>query len=78
MLPTVVTMMSANPNRMSCAKNPLNPEVTIDGITTLSTSSVQFNGGGGAIEVGTISLTNTKNQTSTIEIKPSGYVQITD
>jgi Tfp pilus assembly protein FimT len=54
------------------------PEVTIQSISDFSTSSVEFNSTGAALETGSVTLTNTKNQTSIIEVKPSGYVQVSD
>ncbi len=54
----------------------LNPEISIDGINGFTANTVRFNAIGGAIETGNIVLINTKNSSSTIEIKPSGYVQI--
>src|SRR3989344_9074096 len=54
----------------------LDSEVTIATTTGLTSSAAQFNPTGAAIETGFIYLINTKNQTSTIEIKPSGYVQV--
>lgn len=53
-------------------------EVRISEIDNLTSDIVKFNPTGAAAEVGYIYLANTKNQTSTIEIKPSGYVQVTD
>ena len=56
----------------------LHSGIDFNQITALSTSTVQFNSAGGAIETGTIELINSLNQISTLEIKPSGYVQVTD
>lgn len=56
----------------------LDPEVTIQQINDLTDDTVQFNAGGGALEAGEVFLTNTKNATSSIQIKPSGYIQIID
>ena len=56
----------------------LNQAVNFSQITGLSTSTVQFTGAGAALETGTIELSNGLNQISTLEIKPSGYVQVTD
>lgn len=53
-------------------------EVSIDAITGVTDDTVQFNPTGAALETGTIYLANTKNEISTIEIKPSGYVQISE
>lgn len=56
----------------------LDNEVIIKQLTGFTNDTVQYNPTGAVLETGTIALTNTKNQTSTIEIKPSGYVQITE
>ena len=54
----------------------LDSAVTIGEINSLTNDTIQFNPTGAAVETGDVVLINTKNQTSTIEIKPSGYVQI--
>lgn len=54
----------------------IKPPITILSITGLSTSTATFNSTGAAIESGFITLINPNNRTSTIEIKPSGYVKI--
>lgn len=54
------------------------PEVNIATTTGFTTSSIQFNGAGGVLEAGSVILINTKNASSTVEIKPSGYVQVSD
>lgn len=41
-----------------------------------TTSTFSFNATGAVLEYGQIVLINTKNSTVTIEIKPSGYVQL--
>ncbi|NUM25171.1 MAG: type II transport protein [Candidatus Buchananbacteria bacterium] len=51
-------------------------EVTINQINNLTANTVTFNPTGGAAQTGNIVLINTKNETSTVEIKPSGYVEI--
>ena len=56
----------------------LDSEITINEITGFTDNTVQFNATGGTLEIGNIILTNTKNATSTLEIKPSGYVEIID
>lgn len=53
-------------------------EVSIDSITSLTDDTVQFNPTGAVLESGVITLINTKDQTVTIEIKPSGYVEISE
>ncbi len=45
-------------------------------ITGLTDNKVFFNFYGGVVETGLIVLINAVNSTSTIEIKPSGYVQV--
>ncbi|OGY47428.1 MAG: hypothetical protein A2663_02645 [Candidatus Buchananbacteria bacterium RIFCSPHIGHO2_01_FULL_46_12] len=52
--------------------------VRINEIDGLTDNQVQFTTTGGVIETGQIALTNTRHQTSTIQIKPSGYVQINE
>ncbi|MBI3290875.1 hypothetical protein HYZ76_01175 [Candidatus Falkowbacteria bacterium] len=54
----------------------LDEEVTIDEINSFTDNTIQFNPTGAVLETGYISLTNSKNQFSTLEIKPSGYVDI--
>lgn len=54
----------------------LDSEVSIDNVTGLTDDTVQFNAIGGALEVGSITFINTKNSTTTVQIKPSGYAQI--
>jgi len=51
-------------------------EVNFQQITGLSNNQVSFNSYGGVGESGTIVLVNTNNVTATINIKPSGYVQL--
>ena len=53
-------------------------EISIDSITDLTGSTVSFNPTGAVTETGTITLINSKDQTATIEIKPSGYVEIAE
>jgi len=50
--------------------------ITILSITGLPGNTVTFNSTGAATSTGIITLTNPNNRTSTIEIKPSGYVKI--
>lgn len=54
----------------------LDPEVSINQISGLTDNTAQYNATGGVLEPGYIVLINTKNTISTIQIKPSGYVQI--
>lgn len=56
----------------------LDPEVEINDVTGLTDNKVSFNPTGAVAETGLIYLTNSKSQTTTIEIKPSGYVKLTD
>lgn len=53
-------------------------EVYIGDIATLTDNIVIFNPTGAVTETGAVYLVNSKNQTSTVEIKPSGYVNIVD
>lgn len=54
----------------------INPNISIDSITDLTDDTAIFNVTGAAIEHGSIVLVNSNNSTSTISIKPSGYVKI--
>ncbi len=54
----------------------LNTEVSIETITGFTDDKIQFTATGGVIEIGSIVLTNTVNEISTLQIKPSGYVEI--
>jgi Tfp pilus assembly protein FimT len=56
----------------------LDPEISISQITGLTGNSVSYIATGGTLETGTIILTNSLGHTSELEIKPSGYIQITD
>jgi len=52
------------------------PEVSWQQITGLTDNQVYFNFYGGVRESGQLSLNNTNNKTATINIKPSGYIQL--
>lgn len=52
------------------------PEVSLEQIVNLTDNKVVFNYYGGVSQAGEIILTNTNNATSTIYIKPSGYIQL--
>ncbi len=54
----------------------LDSEISIDEISDLTENTAQFNVVGAVLESGSVTLINTRNATSTIQIKPSGYVQI--
>ncbi|MFA6526002.1 MAG: prepilin-type N-terminal cleavage/methylation domain-containing protein [Candidatus Buchananbacteria bacterium] len=54
----------------------IKPPISILSISGFSTDTVAFNSTGAAVESGFITLINPNNRTSTIEIKPSGYVKI--
>ncbi len=54
------------------------PEVRISQIDNFTDQIIRFTATGGVIESGNLYLVNTNNQTSTLQIKPSGYVQIID
>lgn len=56
----------------------LDDEVSIAEITDLNNDTVQFTPTGSVIQPGSITLVNSRNETSTVTIKPSGYVEITD
>lgn len=56
----------------------LDSEVAISTTTSLTNDTVQFTPTGAAIQPGSVSLTNSRHQTSTVNIKASGYVEITD
>ena len=51
-------------------------EVSIKEIIDLTDNKVVFNYYGGVSQAGEIILTNTNNVTATINIKPSGYIQL--
>lgn len=54
----------------------LDAEVGFDQITGLTNNQVVFNFYGGVSQAGQILLTNINNVTATINIKPSGYIQL--
>ena len=56
----------------------LNSEVSISTTTSLTNDTVQFTPTGSTIQPGSVSLSNSRHQTSTITIKASGYVEITE
>ena len=49
--------------------------INFHAITGFTDNQVRYNAYGGVIEEGQITLINTNNNTKTINIKPSGYVQ---
>ena len=53
----------------------LDREVRISEITGLANNTVQYVDTGGVVLAGTVYLVNTQNQTTTLRIKPSGYVE---
>ncbi len=53
-------------------------EVKIEEISGFTDNKIQFNSTGGVMETGHISLSNSKNDISTLQIRPSGYVEIID
>jgi len=53
-----------------------NSEVSWQQITGLTNNQVVFNFYGGVSEAGQLVLINTNSQTATINIKPSGYIQL--
>jgi type II secretory pathway pseudopilin PulG len=56
----------------------LNPEVEIISIENLTNNKAVFIPSGGVIEAGEITLSNSKGKLTTVNVKPSGYVQITE
>ncbi len=54
----------------------LDSEVSIKQVTDLTDNKVVFNYYGGVSQAGQIVLTNTNNVDATINIKPSGYIQL--
>lgn len=56
----------------------IDSEVNISDLSTLNDLISEYNPTGAVSQTGIIYLTNTKNETSTIEIKPSGFVSITN
>jgi len=54
------------------------PEVSIEQVTDLTDNMVVFNYYGAVSQFGTVVLTNTNGQIATINIKPSGYVQLAE
>ena len=54
----------------------LDSEVSFNQITGLTGNKVVFNYYGGVSQAGEIILTNINNVTATINIKPSGYIQL--
>lgn len=56
----------------------LDAEVSISEIDGFTGDKVQFTPPGGVLETGSITLINTKNENSIIQIKPSGYVELVE
>lgn len=56
----------------------LDSEIDINSVTGLTNDTAEFNPTGAVLETGFIYLTNSRGETSTIELKPSGYVQLTE
>lgn len=54
----------------------INDNIYIQNISGLTNDSVFFNPAGAVSEAGIITLINSNNRTTNIEIKPSGYVKI--
>jgi Tfp pilus assembly protein FimT len=54
----------------------LDSEVSFQSITGLTNNEVIFNYYGGVSEPGQIILTNINSKTKTIDVKPSGYIQL--
>ncbi len=56
----------------------LPPGISFKSIVGFTDNNVEFNPYGGVSESGTIVLTNTNGKIKTINVKPSGYVQLID
>ena len=56
----------------------LDPEISFQEITGLTDNQAVFNYYGGVSQAGQIILTNANNATATINLKPSGYVQLAE
>lgn len=54
----------------------INQSIRIESVNNLTDNTVVFNVTGAAVKDGSIVLINSNNATSTISIKPSGYVKI--
>ena len=54
----------------------LDPEITFQTITDLTDDEVVFNYYGGVSQSGQIILININSKTKTINVKPSGYIQL--
>jgi len=54
----------------------LDPEISFQEITGLANNQAVFNYYGGVSQAGTVILTNTNNVDATVNIKPSGYIQL--
>jgi prepilin-type N-terminal cleavage/methylation domain-containing protein len=52
--------------------------ISFQQITGFTEDTVKFNPYGSVIESGSITLVNTNNKTKTIEVRPSGFVKISD
>ncbi len=64
-----------NPDEVIESKT-LPQEVSFEAITGLTNNEVIFNPYGAAKEAGVVTLINTKNSTSAIDIRPSGFIKI--
>lgn len=56
----------------------LDPLVSITSITGLTNNAAQFTPTGGAIETGSIILSSANAATTSVSIKPSGYVEVSE
>ena len=52
--------------------------ILINEVNNLTNDTIQFSPTGAVLEAGSISLTNSKNEISTLQIKPSGFIKIID
>lgn len=69
------TIIKTETNEIIKEQN-LNSGISIYSTSGFSTSTVTFNVTGAALESGTITIINSNNATTTISVKPSGYVKI--
>lgn len=68
-----------NSKTSEVAKNiTLDAEVSINEINGFTDNKIQFTPTGAVLEIGSITLINTKYESSIIQIKPSGYVELVE
>lgn len=69
-------MSKGYPTSTPLSTKRLSGVITIQSVSGFSSATASFIPTGAAIETGSLILANSKGRTSTIEIKPSGYVKI--